>query len=71
MWGTLKKMAQAELAHKSNQATDSVTLRFLSLAPRVARLNKAVHDGLVASGCAEADADGAGMTGSSASHAHR
>lgn len=71
MWGTLKKIAQAELAPSSNQATDSVTLRFLSLAPRVARLNKAVHDGLVASGCAEADAEGAGMTDGSTSHARR
>ena len=68
MWGTLKQIAQAELAHSSNQAPDSVTLRFLSLAPRVARLNKAVHDGLAASGYAAADAEGAGMTDS---HAQR
>ena len=71
MWDTLKKIAQAELAPNTNQATNSVMLCFLSLAPRVARLNKAVHDGLVASSCVEADAEGAGMTDRSASRAQR
>ena len=71
MWGTLKRIAQAELSHSSNQAPDSVTLRFLSLAPRIARLNKAVYDGLVASSCAAADAPSAGVTDSSTNHAQR
>ena len=71
MWSTLKKIAQAELADSSSQATDSVTLRFLSLAPRIARLNTAVRVGLLASSCAEASAEGAGAADSSASHAQR
>lgn len=71
MWATLKGIAQAELTDSSNQAAGSVTLRFLSLAPRIAHLNQAVHNGLVASGCAEADAQGAAVTDSPASHAQR
>ncbi len=59
MWSTLKKIAEAELADSTNQAADSVTVRFLSLAPRVARLNHAVRIGLTSSdpgeGIAEAD----------------
>ena len=57
MWSTLKKIVEAELADSTSQAADSVTLRFLSLAPRVARLNQAVRAGLEASSSAEADTD--------------
>lgn len=71
MWTTLKRIAQAEVANSSNQATGSVTLCFLSLAPRIAHLNQAVHNGLVASGCAEADAQGAAVADGLASHAQR
>lgn len=60
MWSTLKKIAEAELADSTSKAADFVTLRFLSLAPRVARLNQAVHVGLVAGSSAKADADIAG-----------
>ena len=76
MWTTLQKIAEAELADSSNQAADSITLRFLSLAPRVARLNQAVRCGLTLSvdgptganapGAAEA-ADGSSSAGPSAS----
>lgn len=68
MWDTLKKIAQAELADNADQAMDSVTLRFLSLAPRIACLNKAVRIGLMTSSSAEADA---AAVLSSASHAQR
>ena len=47
MWRMLKKIAEAELSESANHATDSVNLCFLSLAPRVARLNEAVHVGLM------------------------
>jgi len=61
MWTTLKKIAEAEVADSTNQAQDSVTRRFLSLAPRVARLNEAVRLGLMSGSCGEAaaEADGA------------
>ncbi len=61
MWNTLKKIAEAELADSTNQSQDSVTRRFLSLAPRVARLNDAVRLGLMSGSCGEAaaEADGA------------
>lgn len=55
MWTTLKKIAEAELADSTNQAQDSVTRRFLSLAPRVARLNDVVRLGLMSGSCGEAD----------------
>ena len=58
MWSTLKKIAEAELADSNNQAADSVTLRFLSLAPRVARLNHAVRVGLGGDSSAEAALEG-------------
>ena len=58
MWTTLKKIAEAELANSTNQAQDSVTRRFLSLAPRVARLNDAVCLGLMSGSCGEAAAKG-------------
>jgi len=58
MWTTLKKIAEAELADSTNQAQDSVTRRFLSLAPRVARLNDAVRLGLMSGSCGEAAAKG-------------
>ena len=58
MWSTLKKIAEAELADSNNQAADSVTLRFLSLAPRVARLNHAVRVGLGGGSSAEAALEG-------------
>ena len=58
MWSTLKKIAEAELADSNNQAADSVTLRFLSLAPRVARLNHAVQVGLGGGSSAEAALEG-------------
>lgn len=66
MWSTLKRIAQAELGDNPNpnQAADLVTLRFLSLAPRIACLNKAVRIGLTASGSA-------GAAGSTAGHAQR
>ncbi|DBA68383.1 TPA: hypothetical protein ACH3X2_013687 [Trebouxia sp. C0005] len=54
MWTTLKKIAEAELADSTNQPQDSVTRRFLSLAPRVARLNDAVRLGLMSGSCGEA-----------------
>lgn len=68
MWRTLNKIAQAELADNSHQAMDCVTLRFMSPAPRIACLNKAVHTGLTTSSPAEADAAAAL---SSANHAQR
>ena len=49
MWTTLQKIAEAELADSSSHAADSIALRFLSLAPRVARLNQAVRCGLTLS----------------------
>ncbi len=58
MWTTLKKLAEAELADSTNQAQDSVTQRFLNLAPRVARLNDAVRFGLSSGSCGEAAAEG-------------
>ncbi|KAL0048855.1 hypothetical protein WJX82_001004 [Trebouxia sp. C0006] len=58
MWTTLKKIAEAELADSTNQAQDSVTRRFLSLAPRVARLIDAVRLGLMSGSCGEAAAEG-------------
>lgn len=61
MWSTLRKIAEAELADSTSQAADSVTLRFLSLVPRVERLNDAVRFGLASgrSGEAAGEADGA------------
>ena len=70
MWSTLKKIAEAELADSTSKAADSVTLRFLSLAPRVSRLNQAVRVGLVASSSAEAETDGAEGAADSAVDAH-
>ena len=58
MWSTLQKIAEAELADSTNQAADSITLRFLSLAPRIARLNEAVRHGLMSSDHDTAAAEG-------------
>ena len=46
MWAMLKQIAQQECLEGSGPAPDSVTLRFLSLAPRVASLNAAVKAAL-------------------------
>lgn len=48
MWAMLKQIAQQECSEGagSGPAPDSVTLRFLSLAPRVASLNAAVKAAL-------------------------
>ena len=60
MWSTLRKIAEAELADSTDQAAHSVTLRFLSLAPRVERLNEAVRFGLASGRSGEAAAEAAG-----------
>lgn len=60
MWSTLRKIAEAELADSTSQAADSVTLRFLSLAPRVERLNDAVRFGLSSGRSGEAAGEAAG-----------